>query len=352
MCYRSRVLQKARRFLRVQTRLLQFVWLVATETFLIAPGLAQSGASYTVQRRIDTIVVDGNLNEASWHNAERTSLFTFWDGSVAPASLQTAARMVWDDEYLYIAFNAKDPDVYATYSARDSRLWEQDNFEAFLTVPGTTGYVEVEGSPKGAIWDGVFTNVFQGPGGSYNMVTVQVAGRVNGTLNNSSDQDIGFTGEMRLPFADIYQGIPGGHPVNGTQLRMNLNRINWNTPVVQGGPGATGSDTYYAWSPVPGTSVSFHRPDKFGTITFSTNSVPAPVWRFTAQMISGTNLVLGGSGHPGGSYRVLVSSNLALPTSNWRRLATNSFDSVTGQFSFTDAIDPDSRKSFYLLQSL
>jgi len=325
---------------------------VVTESFLIQPVLAQSGASYTAQRRIDMIVVDGNLTEASWQNAEPTSVFTFWDGSVAPTSLQTTAKMLWDDEYLYIAFSARDPDVYATYAARDSRLWEQDNFEAFVTVPGTTGYVELEGSPRGTLWDGVFTNVFQGPGGNYTMATVQVAGRVNGTLNNSSDQDVGFTGEMRLPFADIYQGTPGGHPVNGTQLRLNLNRINWNTPATQGGPGAAGSDTYYAWSPVPGTGISFHRPDKFGTVTFSTNSDAAPLWRFTAQTVSGTNLVLSGVGHPGGSYRVLVSTNLSLPPNNWRRIATNSFDSVTGQFSFTNAIDPGNRQLFYLLQSL
>jgi hypothetical protein len=157
---------------------------------------------------------------------------------------------------------------------------------------------------------------------------------------------------MRLPFADIYQVTPGGHPVNGAQLRLNLNRINWNTPATQGGPGAAGSDTYYAWSPVPGTGISFHRPDKFGTITFSTNSVPAPLWRFTSQMLSGANLALSGVGHPGGTYRILVSTNLALPPNNWRRITTNSFDSVTGQFTFTDAIDPGNPQLFYLLQSL
>jgi hypothetical protein len=177
----------------------------------------------------------------------------------------------------------------------------------FVTLPGTTGYLEVEGSPIGAIWDGSFTNVFQGPGGNYNSAALQVSGRVNGTLNNSSSADIGFTGEIRLPFADIYQGVPGGHPVNGSELRMNLNRINWNTPATQGGKGAAGSDTYYAWSPVPGTGISFHRPDKFGTVTFSTDSVPAPVWMFTAQMAFGTNLVLSGIGHPGGTYRVWLA---------------------------------------------
>jgi hypothetical protein len=329
-------------------RLFSLIWAVVLGSFLSSAGWAQSGASYTAERRIDAILIDANLNEASWHNAAPSSVFTFWDGTAAPASLRTTAKMIWDDEYLYIAFSAIDPDVYATYTVRDARLWEQDNFEVFVTVPGTTGYVEVEGSPRGTIWDGFFTNVFRGPGAGYTMAALQVAGRVNGTLNNSADQDVGFTGEMRVPFADIYQA-PGGHPVNGTQLRLNLNRINWNTPASQGGQGAAGSDTYHAWSPVPGTGLSFHRPDKFGTVTFSTNSVLAPVWMFTAQTVSGTNLVLRGVGHPGGSYRVQISSNLALPAANWTRIATNSFDSVTGEFRFTNSIS--NPQLFYRLES-
>ena len=313
--------------------------------------LAQSGASYTAQRRIDTVVIDGKLNEASWVHASNTTAFTVWDGSPAPDTLQTTAKILWDDQYLYLGFSAKDPDVYATYTGRDVPCWEQDNFEVFVTVPGTTGYIEVEGSPKGALWDGSFTNVFQGPGGSYNFATVRVAAHVNGTLNNSSDQDAGFTGEIRLSFSDIFQGTAAGPPTNGTQLRMNLNRINWNTPAIQGGPGAAGTDTYYAWSPVPGSSVSFHRPDDFGTLTLSTNFVVPPVWMFTTESLSGTNLVISGVGHPGGTYWVLVSTNPALPLANWARIATNFFDPVTGSFSFTNSIDPQNSQLFYQLRS-
>jgi len=316
---------------------------------LTPASFAQSGAVYTAQRRIDTIVVDGNLNEASWHGANNTSVFTVWDGKPAPAALRTTAKMVWDNDYLYIAFSATDGDVYATYSNRDANLWEQDNFEVFVTIPGTTGYIEVEGSPHGTIWDGSFTNVFRGPGGSYTITGLQLAARVQGILNNPAGQDVGFTGEIRLPFADIYRGVPGGHPTNGTQMRLNLNRINWNTPATQGGPGATGSDTYYAWSPVPGSAPSFHQPDKFGTVTFSTNSVPPPVWMFTSHMISGTNLVLNGTGHTGGVYCVLVSTDLAFPAGDWVRIATNTFDAVSGAFAFTNAIQ--GRQLFYRLQS-
>ncbi len=312
---------------------------------------AQSGASYTAQRRIDTIIVDGNLNEASWFNAVSTSVFTLWNGSPAPAALQTTAKLVWDDQYLFIGFNIQDSDVYATYGGRDPNCWEQDVFEVFVTVPGTTGYIEVECSPKGIIWDGYFTNVFQGLGGSYNLANLQVAAHVNGTLNNSADSDLGFSGEIRLPFSDIYQGVSGGHPTDGTELRLNLNRINWNTPITPGGQGAAGSDTYYAWSPVPGASVSFHRPANFGTVTFTTNSVPAPTWQFTGQTLSDTNLVFSGIGHPGGTYWVLVATNPALAMASWTRTATNTFDPVTGQFRFTNAIAPSSPQRFYRLQA-
>jgi hypothetical protein len=76
------------------------------------------------------------------------------------------------------------------------------------------------------------------------------------------------------------------------------------------------------------------------------------VWIFTAQAVFGSNLVLSGVGHPGGRYRVLVSTNLALPTVNWTRIATNSFDPLTAQFSFTNTIAPGNPQLFYRLQSL
>src|SRR3989442_1029431 len=167
-----------------QTLFLQVLWSITVGSLLVTSGFAQSGASYTALRRVGNIVVDGNLNDASWATAASMSAFKVWDGSAAPASLQTTSKMVWDDQYLYIAFDAKDPDVYATYTGRDVACWEQDNFEVFVTIPGTTGYVEAEGSPRGAIWDGSFTNVFQGPGSTYTIVGLQVAARVNGTLNN------------------------------------------------------------------------------------------------------------------------------------------------------------------------
>src|SRR5262249_41848932 len=80
---------------------LKFLCCVGILYCCLSPGFAQSGANYTAKRRIDTIAVDGVLNEASWATADRTTALTLWNGTEAPASLQTTARIVWDDQYLF-----------------------------------------------------------------------------------------------------------------------------------------------------------------------------------------------------------------------------------------------------------
>jgi hypothetical protein len=75
-------------------------------------------------------------------------------------------------------------------------------------------------------------------------------------------------------------------------------------------------------------------------------SLPA----FTNIVLVSSNLVFtGASGIFGGGYYVLVSTNMALPLSQWPRLATNSF-APNGTFSFTNTPVPNAGTTFYRLQ--
>ncbi len=66
--------------------------------------------------------------------------------------------------------------------------------------------------------------------------------------------------------------------------------------------------------------------------------------------VLGANLVISGTnGVPGSTNYILTATNLALPLSNWTRLATNLFDS-NGNFAFTNTPSPAIPQSFYLLQ--
>jgi hypothetical protein len=61
----------------------------------------------------------------------------------------------------------------------------------------------------------------------------------------------------------------------------------------------------------------------------------------------GTNVVIAGAGGaPGGTYRVVASTNVALPASQWTPVATNFFDG-TGSFHYTNALKPALPAQFF-----
>jgi hypothetical protein len=70
---------------------------------------------------------------------------------------------------------------------------------------------------------------------------------------------------------------------------------------------------------------------------------------FGTPVISATNLVLaGGGGPPGGSYRLLSATNIALPLPNWTPVLSNTFGG-DGSFSNAIGIEPSNALQFYRL---
>jgi hypothetical protein len=82
------------------------------------------------------------------------------------------------------------------------------------------------------------------------------------------------------------------------------------------------------------------------------NVVPASL-NISGIELSGTNLVLNGiNGISGETNYVLMSTNLALPLSQWIPIATNIL-STSGNFTITvtNAVAPSNRQQFYILKS-
>ncbi len=78
--------------------------------------------------------------------------------------------------------------------------------------------------------------------------------------------------------------------------------------------------------------------------------VGPPTPQIGSIVVSGTNVIISGTGGPSSSnYWVLASTNVALPLTNWTRILTNQFNG-TGAFIFTNAIDAALPRRFYLLQ--
>ena len=214
--------------------------------------------------RIDAQVnVDGVLDEQAWQKAARVTPFVHHD-TMKPARAGTEVRIWYDATALYLGWMCEDVDIQATFTQRDSRFWEEEVAEFFVTPTTLDRYFELQWNPLGGTFDAIITNEL-GPDGrskqfkgdwSYTAPTMTFAVKVDGTVQNSNDRDRRWTVEARIPFADLKVATPKP----GEVWRGNFYRFNRD----QGQ-----EPELLSWSPTifPG----FHQPTRFGHLRFSGN---------------------------------------------------------------------------------
>ena len=164
----------------------------------------------------------------------------------------TKARLMYDDQHLYIGFECADRHIFSTFSHRDDHLWKQDAVEAFIDPLGRgRDYLEFQVSPKGLIFD---TKVHRHPRRDDSFDgQAQAAAHLQGTLNDDSNADRSWTAELAVPFGPL--GSPAPRP--GQSWRLNLFRLDTRLGDRR---------AFLAWSPP--LSNTTHVPTRFGRITF------------------------------------------------------------------------------------
>jgi hypothetical protein len=232
---------------------------------------------YIVTKITKPLKIDGKLDEAQWKAAPSTGLFVD-TMSGNPAPVATEAKLLWDSQFLYIAFENADSDIWASLTERDAKLWTQEAVEIMLDADGNgKTYIELQVAPNGTIFDSYlptyrkYEDSIDPKRKPYDWNSkLKAAVKVEGTLNKRDDQDKSWTVEIALPLADV-NGLdkPGVKipPVVGDMWRMNMFRLDApkDKPQI-----ATG------WSaPMVG---DFHKLDRFGQIVFGDEKgvVPAP----------------------------------------------------------------------------
>jgi len=217
---------------------------------------------YIANRPDSKIQVDGKLDELAWRNATLFSDFKFawWKEGKKE---QTVARMLWDDEFLYVSYECQDAHISAIQTEHDSAVYTDDCVELF-TAPNPDrpfDYFNIEMNVNRAILDRHHPD---GPGKevpNWNSQGILIATRVDGTLNDDSDKDRGWVLEVAIPFANFANVTGRLHPRNGDVWHLNLNRLGGQT-----------NPQYSQWSPGTTESPAFHTPDTFGRVTFSTRT--------------------------------------------------------------------------------
>ena len=102
---------------------------------------------------------------------------------------------------------------------------------------------------------------------------------------------------------------------------------------------------YETYIPTNGSAGTFGLVTMFGV----TPTLP-PAPRIDRVELSGTNIIVGGSGGaPRVVYTLLASTNIAAPSADWVPVVTNTF-LPDGSFTITNSLDPLLQGRFFLLQ--
>lgn len=194
---------------------------------------------YACPRAAGPITLDGALDEPAWQSAPLASGFTLFGTGREPAA-QTAFRLVYDDEALYLGVIADEPlmdRVAALSLPRDEHaVFSQECIEFFIDPRhGHAQYHQIAANLAGSVYDSEYDNT------SWNSTT-----RVVGQRGEK-----GWTMEWRLPWSDY-----GLQPKPGLLLGFNVCRDRYTGPERE----------WTNWSQVIG---GFHDPLRFAHLVLS-----------------------------------------------------------------------------------
>jgi len=220
-------------------------------------------AHYTCYRASHKMAVDSRLDRPAWREAPKSRRFVDLVSGV-PGFLDTRMAALWDDEYLYVAFWVSEPNVQAKLTERDSLVWTENDVEIF--IGGEDCYYEFEINARGTVYEVFYiwqdalkkgsrfdlpefdplarrVDVLGGfqdamrfgkhPRGArwafmdWDMPGLRAAVQVQGTLNDASDIDEGWTAEIAFPWSGMKR-LAGKRPVpprDGDVWRMDFSRF-------------------------------------------------------------------------------------------------------------------------------
>ncbi|WBQ04999.1 carbohydrate-binding family 9-like protein [Kribbella sp. CA-293567] len=227
---------------------------------------------YPCHRTTTPLPLDGSLTHPAWEQAPWTSDFVDIAGPDATTPrFRTRAKLLYDDQYLYVGGQLEEPHVWSTMTEPNTWLYEENNFELFLDPDGDgQNYYEFEINPLGTIWELSLPKPYSEGGVPVdpdNLPGLRTAVRINGTLNDPADTDSGWTVEAAFPWADLAKyNLNRTPPAAGDEWRMNLMRIEWDHEVVDGDYRKGKQQDFWVWSPQ--YVLDMHKPDQWGVLRF------------------------------------------------------------------------------------
>lgn len=222
---------------------------------------------YKVYKAEQPIVIDGIMDDSDWQRAEMRTFDHHYLVEKPSDKVETEFRMLWDEDNLYLFYDCKDQYITARETQRDGAPYLDDCAEIFLIpVPDSIDmHFCLEINLNKVSNDIVFlNNMYQGKPmviKAFNPdFDVEVS--INGTVNDNSDIDKGWTMEVAIPITnfiktDVYQPVEVGSQWAFLGIRQNRDEVDSDRRVIS---------TLY---PIYDIEKDVHQPNRFGLLEFA-----------------------------------------------------------------------------------
>lgn len=242
---------------------------------------------YACPRVAAPIEITGRMDDPQWEAVPWTEDFVDIEGhKKPPPRFRTRAKMCWDDRYFYVGAYLEDPHVFGTLTEKNAIIFNDPDFEVFIDPDGDNHhYYELEINALGTIWELYLERPYRDGGPihrGHNIEGLVTALHIDGTLNDPSDIDRGWSVEIAIPWKGLAPFAKGTAcpPAPGDAWRINFSRVHWLLDVLEGGyrkvPREAHPEDNWVWTPQD--AIDMHRPEKWGYVTFSADAVRDPTW--------------------------------------------------------------------------
>jgi hypothetical protein len=225
----------------------------------------------------EAIEIDGKIDEQAWESAQWTKAFVDIEGDKKPRPKQlTRAKMLWNDEYLYVAFKLYETHIWANLKQRDTVIFHNNDIEIFLDIDGDThNYVEYELNALNTLWDLYLSKPYREGGvvlNDWDHKGLKTGVFANGSINDSNDEDEYWSVEFAIPWKGLLEmNTPKIMPKTGEEIRINFSRVQWDHQITANSyqkktdsNGKALREHNWVWSPMG--LIDMHRPELWGVL--------------------------------------------------------------------------------------